>query len=289
MNEKFLSFRIEKLSSISAAQNQFYHDYRIVAPKYADASRKSENIRLNRSVFFNEMRQNKEPNIIKKYNESQKARIKEKTGRTAQASAEFFNSGILTFSPEMAEDYKSNPDLFQSSLKAFVSDLERNFGINAIYSVIHLDENCPHAHFLFDNIGEDGKSIRRTINPITLTNIQTLAGKHFASMGYKRGQSVNETARKHLSVKESHRIGQMLKYLESEVKEAEMALKSKQEQAEIFQHLAQHIKAKTPEITQLMSWINGGVNYDDLQPNAKAKVNEFMKKTLSTPQSPQTP
>lgn len=287
MSDKFLSFRIEKLSNNSAARNQYFHDFRIVAPSYADASRTTKNIRLNRSKFFNEMRLNKEPNIIEKFNESQKKRVKELTGRKAQASAEFFNSGILTFSPSMAEDYANNPDLFQRSLQNFAEDLERNFGLNAIYCVIHLDETTPHAHFLFDNIGKDGKSVRRTVNPITLTNVQTLAGHHFSAMGYKRGQSVEETQRKHLSVKESHRIGKMLDYLKKEVKEAEMALQSKEEQAKAFQAIANEIKAKSPQIQQLMTWINGGVNYDDLTPQAKEGVNAYMKKVISPNKSPQ--
>lgn len=285
MTEKFLSFRIEKLSSISAAQNQFYHDYRIVAPKYADPSLKAKNKRINRSQFFNEMRQSKEPNIIKKYNESQKTRIKEKTGRTAQASAEFFNSGILTFSPQMKDDYENNPEMFSDSLKNFTQELEDLFGLQAIYMVIHLDENCPHAHFLFDNIGQDGKSIRRKINPIILSNIQTAAGKHFSKMGYQRGKSVEETSRKHLTVRESHRVGNIIKQLEKEAQTLQIDIKNAQTQYSLFQNLTDELKNKTPEIKLLLSWIDGSVKYEDLSDKAKSNIDTYIKK-LSTNRNP---
>ena len=185
--EKYVSFRVEK-GNTKKVVNQYNHDYRLTSPSYVDPERRNDNVVLR-----------KVDKSFKEMEEYQKEKIKRLTGRSAQKGAELFFSGIMTFSPSMAADYKEKPEAFRECAEQYLKSLETE-GFQVLSAVIHLDEKTPHVHLIFDNISEEnGKSFRRKVNPNKLRKCQDLMGEAFEPMGYKRGRPVEETRAEHVS------------------------------------------------------------------------------------------
>jgi len=267
---KYVSFRLEK-SNLVKVVNQYNHDTRRHSPKYINASKSSENITLFVSDRFKALRDKdlKPKALFESYNEEQRIRIKEKTNRKAQASAEFFNSAIMTFSPTMAEDYKKNPELFKKCSLVFLESLKEKYGINIMESIIHLDESNPHIHLTIDNIGENGKGVRRTITPNKLSDIQTLMGKSFEPMGYERGESRKITNRKHLTVRELHGVDDIYNQLNDDIKSLE-------EEKEIKQNIIKLLGDESPKMAYIVDWIKGEVPFAKLSNIEQEEVIKFL-------------
>ncbi len=256
--EKYVNFRLEK-SNLSKVVNQYNHDTRLHSPKYINKSKSSENITLFVSEPFKRLRDEglKPKALFNSYNEEQKQRVKAKTGRKAQESAEFFNMAIMTFSPTMKEDYKNNPELFARCSKDFLESLKTQYGFNIMMAEIHRDESTEHIHLLFDNIGENGKGVRRKITPKKLSNIQTLMGQCFEPMGYKRGESKELTNRKHLSVKELHEANKIYDRLSDEIRGLE-------DEKETKQNIIKLLSEDSPEMAYIVKWIKGEIVFSKL-------------------------
>lgn len=206
---KFVSFRIAKGNETSI-RNQLNHDLRSGhIPKYID----SERVKRNRVLLSNI-----KPNTVKSEIEARKVLIKEKTGRKAQKTAEFFFSGIMTFSEQMTKDYENDPKAFDLSVKQFLTDLYKNYDMKPVSAVLHLDEKTPHIHLVFDNINATtGKGVRRNISPKKLSDIQTKMGEAFKNMGYSRGVPKTTTTAEHISFKDYHKLVAKLEELELDI------------------------------------------------------------------------
>lgn len=203
--EKYVSFRIQKKSE-AGIRNQLNHDYRKGhIPKYINRALSDSNVALIDTI---------RANTVKNKVEASKTLVKEKTGRKAQASAEFLFTGIMTFSESMKYDYKNNPELFAKNAKEFLQRISDKYDMKCLSAVIHLDEKTPHIHLVFDNISQTtGKGIRRTISPKKLSDIQTIMGSCFSDMGYQRGKSKFETLAKHINFKDYHKVEELVKDL----------------------------------------------------------------------------
>jgi len=257
MEKKYVSFRIEKNISTEKVRNQMYHDFRTHTPKNVD----KELIHLNETLYESEsfLAIQKEVKGVGKYAKAlqikQDEYVKAKTGRKLQKNTERFFSGIATFSSSMSEDYKSSPERFKECSLMFISRLQEK-GLKPLYAQLHLDETTPHFHFTFDNIGDDGKSIRRNIRKQQLRDIQTIMGECFESMGYERGISAEITKRKHLSPQAFNDAIDRLK-----------------EDTEALDKLR-----NSPEYAQIKKFIAGDVKFKDLKENAKVRISNMLPK-----------
>lgn len=259
--KKFAQFRIAKLTS-SGANNQISHDMRLNSPKYVN----KELSVLNKMIKGLKL----DKGFVKSHIEQQKTLIKEKTGRSAQESAEFFSSAIMTFSEEMAEDYKNNPQLFEELSLKFIDEIEKRFGFQVIYAKLHLDEKTPHIHLMLDNISKkDGKGVRRRTNPKILSDIQTLIGECFEPMGYERGESSFTTNRRHLNVKQMHEITEAF----NSVKDSLEAL---QDEKEALADLIDRISRNDPKTAQILEFVKSKKKLEDLPEKAQTNIKEFI-------------
>ena len=271
--QKFVSFRLAK-STMTGIVNQYNHDKRTHSPKYVNASKSSQNETLFVSEAFKSLESKglSPKTLFKEYNDLQRVRIKEKTGRKAQASAEFFNVGILTFSNSMAEDYKDNAETFKSLTRSFLSNLEYEFGFSVLTAELHLDETVPHVHLTFDNIGANGKGIRRKITPKVLTAIQTSMGEFYERMGYERGTSKTLTNRKHLSVSELHQANEIYDRLTDEI------LELKDEQR-VKENIIRALADESPKMVYITEWIKGNVYFEELTEQEQTNVKKYINNT----------
>jgi hypothetical protein len=202
MEKKQVSFRIAKLSN-GRVLNQINHDMRIGwQPKYIKHDKSS----LNSLLYGSKMNKDSYYDLKKEQNSRSKRKIQKNTER--------FFSGIMTFDSAMAKDYENNEELFEKCSKDYLRALE-GLGLQINYAELHLDEDNPHIHLMFDNISKvDGKSIRRTVNPEMLKECQTLMGKSFEPMGYCRGEF--DSKRKHLNVKLLHELNEVKEKLKEQ-------------------------------------------------------------------------
>ena len=273
MTDKFVSFRIEKQNR-AGAMNSFYHDFRRHTPSYVDKSRSELNKTILKGQFFEDVltkvkaeeEELRPKHIFDYYEINQKERVKNLTKRKAQKNAELFNSGIMTFSPSMAEDYANNSELFEEKSKQFLEQLKEQFGFNVMYAQLHLDEETPHVHILFDNIGFDGKGVRRNINPYKLMQIQTLMGDCFAEMGYKRGKPASETRREHLSVYQYKEAAEAIETL--------LEVDRDNAKRQIDNFMKDYAEGK-PEAQALMTIFNQGKTIDEMKPDTQKRMTEY--------------
>lgn len=198
--KKYVSFRIGKVDN-NEVMKQVNHDHRNgYIPKYIDKSR----LNLNYTLEGQEM----DLKAINKHKREQNKRSK----RKIQKNSDRFFVGIMTFSETMSEDFKNDRELFEKCSKTFINALKMK-KLNNLYAQVHLDEKTPHIHLLFDNLDQNGKSIRRNINPKMLSEIQSLMGECFAPMGYSRGKPKKITNAKHMDFKDYHKVVAYIKQL----------------------------------------------------------------------------
>jgi hypothetical protein len=204
--EKYVSFRIEKTAN-ERVIGQINHDMRIgKIPSYINKKKSNENY----LIYGNKLNKTTYQDLLKDQNTRSKRKIQKNTER--------FFKGIMTFDEKMTEDYKNNPELFNKCARDFIKKLQAE-GIQITYAELHLDEKTPHIHLLFDNIDKNtGKSIRRTINPKKLSEMQDMMGQSFEKMGYQRGKPKTETMANHFDFKDYHKLEQELTKLKQKIK-----------------------------------------------------------------------
>jgi len=234
---KFLSFRIEKKAN-EKVLGQINHDMRIgKIPKYINKEKSGDNILL----FGEKLNKKSYEDLLQEQNKRSKRKIQKNTER--------FFSGVMTFSNEMTQDYKNNPNQFQENAKAFLKDLEEKYQLQISYAELHLDETTPHIHLMFDNISkENGKSVRRTINPKKLSEIQTLLGEHFSNMGYSRGKDKNETNAKHFDFKDYQKV-------KKELEELKEAAEGYKKELRVFEKISKEEELNNEDIEVLKVFV----------------------------------
>jgi hypothetical protein len=199
--KKYVSFRIAKVSN-NKIKNQLNHNIRKGwQPSYIDLNKSYKNYTLMGVKDLDI------DNIKREQNKRSKRKIQKNTDR--------FFSGIMTFSSTMKNDY--NRIDFDKCSRDFLEKLEKKLNVKVLQAEVHLDEANPHLHLIFDNISENGKAIKRTINPETLSECQTLMSECFKPMGYVRGEL--NSIRKHLNVKQLHELNEIKETLLNDAKE----------------------------------------------------------------------
>jgi len=147
-------------------------------------------------------------NYIKDYNENRAENEKRKRS-SIRKNTNYFNSGIITFSTQMQQDFEKNPNDFIERLKQFHKDFEEKYNTKITNSSIHLDETTPHIHFDFLNYNfKTNQTLKRHLSKNDLSNFQDLAAKHFQDFengNYMRGEKIEKTNAKHLNIKQAHK------------------------------------------------------------------------------------
>ena len=158
------------------------------------------------------------------------------------ASPSFF----INKRPEEIERY------FRTALNFFEEKVEEK---NIISAVIHVDERTPHLHLVFVPLTKDNRLSAKEIigGPAGCRKWQDEFFEKMASVfpELKRGRSVRETGRDHLTVpafKEATREDNLYKTwrLENEVKQSRKYINSipTETRKEIDQHIAEENKQK---------------------------------------------
>jgi hypothetical protein len=233
MEKKYVCFRIGKVSN-NKVLSEINHDMRIGwQPKYINHALMEQ----NKLIYGSKMDKDSYYSLKKEQDTRSKRKIQKNTER--------FFSGIFTFSSTLKEDYKNNPKLFEKCSKLFCEELEKQYGFQINYAQLHVDEENPHIHLMFDNISkETGKAIRRKINPEILFKCQTLMGDCFKEFGYERGEE--NSKRFHLNVKQLHEIDSARKILEND-------LENYQNELKIFDKILENEKLTENEIEVLQT------------------------------------
>lgn len=209
-NNKYVSFRIEDIPNDTKIKKILNHDYRIgYMPKYI----KKDNTHKNYNVYGHNF-------DIEKIKELQNSRSK----RKIQKNTSRFFMGILTFGEIMGEDYYKNIKNFNECSNDFIEKIQKKLNVKILSAVLHLDEKTPHIHFIFDNISNEGKSIKREITPEICSNLQDLVGNSFKTMGYQRGEKGSNKI--HLNVNQLHMLESVKNDLQSKIEEKEEMVKA---------------------------------------------------------------
>lgn len=212
MKKKYASVRIEKIQN-NRVISQVNHDMRIgYQPSYIDYTKMKDNYLIYKNEKYDKQ---KIYDLKKEQNKRSKRKIQKNTER--------FFTGIISFSPEMSQDFKNNRELFNKCAENFLNKLETEEGLQVCYAINHLDEKTPHIHLLFDNIDKNGKSIRRNIKPETLARFQDLLADSYKQMNYERGE--RNSKRKHLNVKELHELNELKNKLRHDCQDYKNELK----------------------------------------------------------------
>jgi len=135
--------------------------------------------------------------------------LENKKSSSIRKNTKFFNSGIFTFSEEMKEDYKNNPNEFHKRMKIFKKEFEEEYKTKITHMTLHLDEKTPHVHFDFINYNfETHKTLRKNLTIQDFRDYQDFNEKIFKGygQGYKRGKDKRETNNVHIDIKQSHMI-----------------------------------------------------------------------------------
>lgn len=157
-------------------------------------------------------------NLIDKYDELlkfAKQNTKEKTGRASQVQNTFLD-GVLSFSNEQMLEIKKDPlwkHKMTSHIETLMQEIEEKTGFMPVGWKFHLDEGTlqengeyklnHHAQLIFMNHDKaTGKAPLREYqkrkDDSIWSEVQTLAGERFSSMGFVRGISAEDTHSTHL-------------------------------------------------------------------------------------------
>ena len=171
-----VSVRVKGLRS-PRSPGAFGHDSRTgYVPKNVDQSRSHLN-----KVLIGDMTLE----TLTESQQEQSARIRAFTKRAPRKDANYYISGIITFSKEARDDVNSQPPDEQA--KAFIEDLSRSLNLKILYAIRHSDESTNHYHFMLENIDGEGRAKARTLNKKALSALQDRAGETFEKIGIKRG------------------------------------------------------------------------------------------------------
>lgn len=210
MENKYVSFRIEDIQNTTKLQKIINHDYRQgYIPKYVKSEKSHNNYNLWGHNFD-----------IKKIEELQNSRSK----RKIQKNTSRFFMGIVTFSETMSQDFYNNRKKFDECSKDYIENLQKKLNVKILSAIVHLDEKTPHIHLIFDNIDNNGKSIKRNITPQICSDLQDLGGNCYEKMGYQRGEK--GSSKIHLNVNQLHMLESVKNDLQSKIQEKEEMVKA---------------------------------------------------------------
>ena len=196
-----VSVRIKGLRS-PQSRGAFGHDSRTgYVPKNIDQSRTHLNTILIGDMTLESLSRSRE---------EQEVRIRNYTKRAPRKDANYYISGIITFSKEARDDVNSRPPDEQA--KKFVEDMARSLNLKILYLIRHSDESTNHFHFMLENVDAEGRAKARTLNKKALSETQDKAGEFFNQIGIKRGFKKKERLEKgepyantvHRSVQQLH-------------------------------------------------------------------------------------
>lgn len=171
-----VSVRIKGLRS-PQSRGAFGHDSRTgYIPKNIDRTRTHLNTLLIGDMTLESLSRSRE---------EQEARIRNYTKKAPRKDANYYISGIITFSKEARDDVNSRPPDGQA--KKFVEDLARSLNLKILYLIRHSDESTNHFHFILENVDTEGRAKARTLNKKALSEIQDKAGEFFSKIGIRRG------------------------------------------------------------------------------------------------------
>lgn len=223
----YVSVRIKSIKTCKSVQ-QLFHDLRLTAPGYLagddyDSSTlffcggfegtESEPLELHRTGSVAELKGSPEAaemkkqlsQLIRQSAREQQTAAQEKTGRKSQATANYFVSGIITFSANGVRD--ADPAEVQKLAQQTIRQLCSEWGVRPLYVSAHSDETVLHLHFCIENINRDsGRSVARKIGREGCSHIQDVAGEIFSTIGLSRGVSRDVTGKKYKTVSEGHRM-----------------------------------------------------------------------------------
>ena len=180
-----VSVRVKGLRS-PQSHGAFGHDSRSgYIPKNVDRSRTHLNTVLIGDMTLESLSRSRE---------EQEVRIRNYTKKAPRKDANYYISGIITFSKEARDNVNSRPPDGQA--KAFVEDLSRSLNLKILYAIRHSDESTDHYHFMLENVDTEGRAKARTLNKKALSGIQDKAGEFFSQIGIKRGIKKKERLEK---------------------------------------------------------------------------------------------
>ncbi|MBR7917869.1 plasmid recombination protein [Burkholderia vietnamiensis] len=200
--------RTKKLKDRSAITQATEHNLRLRTQRNVDSSRSHLNKILYNALDIDSTEATDFQRKLGEYYTS--LGVKEKKGNVL--AYEY----VVTASPEFFKD-KSN-DFIQKWADEQVRFMEREFGTQLKFGVVHLDEKTPHMHFFVSTENKSVKKYRnqkgdffkeswslnsRNINPEYLADLQTRFAQNNAKFGLKRGAKGSRI--KHIPMKNFYR------------------------------------------------------------------------------------
>ena len=208
-----VSFRIKNLKG-GEASGAVAHDFRKKVPGYVDRAKTLQNAILEGGP----------PDIPASIAE-QGERVKSRTGKRLRKDANLFLSGIITFSRDARGLVNANPPDAQA--QEFARQFAEKNRVKLLYLVRHSDETTTHYHCLWENISENGESVKNKLSPPVLSKYQDAAGQVFSPVGIVRGTPKAERiARGDDASKTIHRsVRRLHEYLPRELAKEEERLR----------------------------------------------------------------
>ena len=228
-----VSVRVKGLRS-PQSHGAFGHDSRTgYIPKNVDRSRTHLNTVLIGDMTLESLSRSRE---------EQEVRIRNYTKKAPRKDANYYISGIITFSKEARDDVNSRPPDEQA--KKFVEDLARSLNLKILYLIRHSDESTNHFHFMLENVDTEGRAKARTLNKKALSEIQDKAGEFFNQIGIKRG--IKKKERLENGEPYSKTVHRSVQQLHVDLPKEISALEEKRDD---LKHQTQKIQEKIDEFT----------------------------------------
>jgi len=163
-----------------------------------------------------------------KYEQVIKDKINERVERKPRANSVVLSEFLITTSPDYMKilSEKEQKKYFSCSLE-FVR--EKYGAKNLVYASVHFDEETPHMHVGITPITEDNRLSAKEIfnGKLAMIKLQDDFHSHMTERGFdlKRGESQEETKRKHVNVHELKKTTEKeLAVLQTSVKELKRAI-----------------------------------------------------------------
>lgn len=178
---------------------QLVHDLRKKMPLYIrDAHAKNILLVEDEAITFRSGEKHKKKRqfqrllaSVQTLKQEQQSRYQEAIGQRSQLKHHFVH-GVITFSPEMSEEYAKQPELFLNHLRAHLKALCDYQGMELVYAVVHTDEKTPHVHYTLKNFDERGRSIYKKSfgKKQHGEKLQDIASQHWERFGsgFRRGK-----------------------------------------------------------------------------------------------------
>lgn len=247
--------------------------------------------------------------LLKNYNddrEEHKQNYKKRTRTHLKDDVASWGNGIITFSEKIENDYNNGTlDLEEFYKCAFnsVSEICNKLNATPELCVVHLDEKCPHIHFMFKNYDESGKSLSNNFNlkkrqkdenldkPI-LESLQDIGAANFKSFDVQRGVSKLETNHRHTTTQQHHL--QTIKAQEDLIRQNEVKLLEQQQlQSQIVEDKAKYEEELQEKFRELenklkIDFINNNQhlfnNFDNVNIEELSKLLEDLSQNKRIPE-----